>query len=226
MRSFFTVLLLCSIFTVTVKGQKKDSSDLKLIVSITPQYIFINSLKLDFEFKYRDGKDRILINPMFTSGAMENNGTRKILEGSNEETNAGLPRDRIKGFGLEFQYKYNFLTERNKNTYFIAGMDYRQSTVTFSEYGWNAIEQDGFSYLEYGIGQHKGSIQRLGYTAALGIQQIQGFFVVDVYAGLGYKNVKSDPEITSYRNFDSKLWGYSRRGFYPLIGIKFGMGMH
>ncbi|MGV7225169.1 MAG: hypothetical protein ACQ9MH_27085 [Nitrospinales bacterium] len=183
-------------------------------VSILPQYAAINGIRIDYERKIKDGKQWLLFAPQF------------YLDNSPPDWNY----TQMTGFGLNAYYKL-FLNHSEKknpnglsrtNVYFTVGPTYQRSKLKGEEEVPVEYTEDGITYIGFKTVEGSTIFRKFGGTANFGLQFAFGRFLLDLYAGIGFRySIDEDGNMAETFNDDWLDIAYS--GILLDGGIRFGV---
>jgi hypothetical protein len=200
----------------------------------SPQYLFVNAIKLDFEIGRKDtAKSRFLISPIIQMGNTNIQGGASKIDGNTYYSNNGLDYpDDLLGVGLYLNqklYLVNGLRESNKHhPYFSYGLSYRYSRIKYNYLPSDYQSTNGGDIYytqptkeDLLPGTDKFNI--FGFNSFIGDKIHFGdYFVIDIYAGIGLKYTDKSTNALGARNYNRSIFDYGYTGIHPVIGARLG----
>lgn len=191
-------------------GQEKKSK-MELIASVQPLYAFSNALRMDVELKLQNKYLNFIISPEIYGGYVYDKYSYKDRK-----------VDDLEGAGIGLSHKINLNNKRNK-PYLNYGIMYRELQINYEEEGFVPYQKDGLEFYEYGPFLDNLKISSVLLNACLGLQTTNfDRFILDFYAGAGYKISSKKSAFPDKRGYDQEYISYAYNGAVLLAGIKFG----
>ena len=191
-------LWLILVFCLCGYGLSAQDS-LRTIVSLVPQYIFVNGIRIDID-RQLVRNQWITVSPRFYVVG-ENGSSFFDFDDSFSEMN---------GFGLGVQHKI-FL---NRKTLPLGS--YLSYGLNFSHY-----------YLEYQASQNiieKHKIDKSGFDVILGLQkEMSDYLIFDFYTGLGFRYSTHTSEGGNTYSYNDNFLSYGYSGNLLLLGVRVGV---
>jgi hypothetical protein len=206
----------------------KAQDTLKLMVSLVPQYVFNNGLRIDFEHQLKKVPSQwIGISPQIyysEKGSFFQNFSEDD-EFENNDYDIEDKFDTLKGFGLDLFHKF-FLKKIDSNLgfYFQYGVSYHFFDLSYHNYIWKTQLIDGLEYIEYTPAYQSHFINKLGVNFTLGSQtELTDNIYLDIYAGLGMRYSLHSKEGADYKTFSNNSMGYGYSGALFVFGVRIGV---
>ena len=212
------VLVTCSF----AKAQS-DSSQLKdpsLLFSIVPQYAIVNGFKFDVEKRIDKGPGWVVFSPEIYAGNINRRGEATTPLAATLPDSVDGP-DRMTGYGAEVVYKY-FLKSKSRyaRPYIAFSLSFRRLTIGYYEMGWQEVEMDGLKVWENLPISSTGKITRIGPSFLIGTRDTEGIVLLDIYAGVGLRQVWIDDSLERFRDYNRHATDYAFFGVTPMAGLK------
>lgn len=200
-----------------------------IIVSICPQYTFVNGMRFDIEYNLKNKKQWIGIAPQLY---YSDNGN--VFEGifqydSNDEynSNSGGDFDTLSGFGIEVYHKI-FLLEENKpkGFYLNYGLTFGHFNLKYHTYQWKTTMIDELEYIEYKPVYQTHSINKLGVNLMIGYQfELSDYLYLDAFSGVGMRYSFHSKEVNEIDKFNDNSFDFGYSGATFLFGLKLGVNL-
>lgn len=212
---FFTSLFCLISFGAISQDKENPFKEYSFAFTISPQFLFVNSLKFQVEMMVKRDHSLIL-SPQLIKGPIERS---RDIAVANETR-----KDGISGFGGELLHKMIlfYFTQENQ-LYFSHGPIFQAPKITYSEYYWLENPENPLELI-YRLQEKNSVIYRYGYTVYFGVQNISAETVImDLYAGIGIRYVDIKPPLPENRSYGKGIWNYAYEGALPVVGIRFGL---
>ncbi|MCG8701610.1 MAG: hypothetical protein MI922_26395 [Bacteroidales bacterium] len=207
---FSTLIILCS--STFVIAQDEERGSLKNEIMLTPQYGFINGLRVDYERNFK--KNALLIAPRIH---INTNGENFFSYNDYEE---------MIGLGLNLGYKVNFIPESHIMVpYMMFGAYYTWYHLTLEGDSWVPYYYDNIQAQTLVNTEKTIQIHKVGPDVLVGFQFIPiPQFVMDVSAGIGmrYSITASENKELVDNQFNSSILDPGFTGILPVINFKIG----
>jgi len=160
MRSFLTFTYILIFQTFGIFAAKCDTIPVKYNVSVCPQYLFNNGIKITMEIRLSK-KDWVGISAELYNGPIDPYGAlgpktyfKDSLSYNDLEASglSGYSNDYLRGFGFYLENK-RFFNRNNQYTggYFKAGGGYTRYNIDFSDYAWMPFVKNGNTYYDLSL---------------------------------------------------------------------------
>lgn len=193
------------------------SQDRLVGLSFVPQHLFKRGFRIDFEYRFKNSPNSLVLAPIYYGGNLENDED-------------GIPEDELIGYGAELIHKI-YLNDQKQSTdpmiYLGHGPFWRRFQVDFQIREWVERQNGDLTLFERDLTTQTRTINKYGYNFLLGITvaQQEGF-LVDLFFGGGIRvtststtqNISAKPN----RSFENSFIDYGYNGPVPILGIKFG----
>jgi hypothetical protein len=218
------------LISTSIFSQKKE---VRLYYS--PQYLFVNAVKLDIEFALDSNNSKsLLLTPYIqmgmtntSNGAFEKSYQYQFYSYPDSEI---MLSDNLLGLGLGISQKIYLIDGLEANSihspYFHYGVSYLYSKVSY-EY-FEKGKKDEFSG-KYSYGERKNAEDKFNI---LNVQTTMGdrikfgqVFNLDLYAGIGLKYSDVSTTAKGYRNYSRSVFDYAFTGIHPVVGARLGFDL-
>lgn len=219
---YITGALVLTLIVCTAKAQNESNE--KLILSINPQYLFTNAIRLDFDLNLNGDKSWWVISPYFYS----DDSQESFLNRGSEDDYNSRKYESMYGIGLGVARKIYLLKQDHaEGLYALAGVTYRYFSIQGDNYTFvENTGTDGLSYYELEDLEYNININSYNGYIIIG-NQFNPFskFYIDLYIGFGIKySSHSSPEgVVIEYDRGSIDYGYSGTQF--LGGFRFGVAL-
>lgn len=212
-----TVFSLKAQDSLQVNSEKNDDIDeLHHFVFMVPQYILINGLRLDYEYRHNKRHGFVLSGTAYV-------GTHLFALTFREEEKIGGSVELL--HKLYFFNKMPTFYEFSTQIYLAHGPYYRQTNISYKQFSWQNAEMDGLEVLRYQDGEQSVEIEKLGYSVLIGVQLVTSSrFTLDFYTGVAFRSSTITKTSESDNRDYGEYWtspGYS--GQLLLMGCKLGV---
>jgi hypothetical protein len=212
---------LLSICFLNLYSQKSDS--LRLSINIVPQYLIINGIRSDFEYKLNQ-KTNVFAGMQYYDGTANQNGAESAdIPKSN--TTADLSKrnnDKVNGLGWNAGAKYYFQQSPTENYYIGVEAIYNNYNFKLKDYDYFPYVDDGLTFYEYRLGDIDANVSQMAYNVTSGITVTKKRLVLNAWLGVGYTQRKTSESFTKYRKYDGNAWNYAYQYWTPQCGFKIG----
>jgi len=185
-------------------------------ISIVPQHLLINGIRVDFEIS--DNKNHsLLLTPQFYLRAKSEVNATPI--GNNNEYTSLL------GAGLDIYSKLNFQSPTYP-VYFAIGGGYNYFNLGFKDNIWTTYTSYGNTFYRFDLADITQQIHRINFGMMYGVEaQFLKFLFADLYIGLGVKYSISSFDNENYNTnyFNETTIDFGFTGVVFLAGVKFGI---
>jgi len=191
-------------------------------ISIVPQYVVNNGIRIDYERRIKNSNSWVLFSPQIYTDVSGSSVWRYKGYASYES---------MTGFGLNMYFKKIAFQSKRVNIgsglpryslYFQAGPNFQHFSLTNTEEVAVSFVEDGTTYFRFDTQELKKPINRFGAVVNAGYQLAFGWFLMDVYLGLAVKySYDGDGQLirSEYAEWiDINYSGISLDG-----GVRFGM---
>lgn len=188
-------------------------------ISVTPQYMFNNALKMDFE--RRLGKtDWIGISGDYYLGPINQDNSANGPNSTLVRYNTTHQDDYIRGEGITIDDKWFF-----SQGFFIGfGYGYEKLGIDYQDNTWVPTQQNGLTYYHFTLTNGKLNINRndgffgFGYAG----KPLSGIHV-DWFLGGGYRTVNSSSSLgIGYRDYTRTTFDFQYPGIHPIFTMTVG----
>ena len=210
LKMYLPILL---ILGLDAQAQKKDSNTVSpvFIASWQPIFSFTNILRLDFEVKPKNRYLNFIISPEIYSGNTYDRFSFKEMQ-----------IDKLNGVGIGLSHKIDLNLKKNR-PYVSYGFMYRDLEINYKGEGFMPYLQEGLQYYKYSPFSDKLNINSILFNTCVGFQaKYFDRFILDIYAGAGFKKSNKKSEYPALRNYDQEQFSYAYNGSLFLSGIKIG----
>lgn len=213
-------LTLFCIIQISVMAQKKDS--LFLSINVVPQYVFINGIKADIEYKVSDDI-HIYGGGQYYAGLVNSDGSQSVSKSTSSTVDQSKrTNDNIIGNGYHFGAKYYFLHNELKDYYVGIEATYNTYDFKLNDYSYFPYTDDGLQFYEYRLGEISAKSSQMTYSTSVGITQKYRRVLLNFWAGLAYIQASTSENFHLYRKYDTFYWSYAFSGWSPNVGLKVG----
>lgn len=223
----FSLLVLISVFIAFPyqKGQAQDDTERSLMVSIVPQYLAVQALRVDIDKKMNDEGSWLSFSPKIYVGYINKNGSAAIINDV-DYWPAGSEYDQMIGAGLDIYHKIFLGKEKLPLGFYYAyggGLRFlHMSFISKSIYTDSSVFPPVFRFNKFEGSQNilSGNVgMLLGYQ-----EQIKDYFLTDFYMGVGARySDDSKGDFANTRRYDRRMWDYAWTGTQFIIGMRFGV---
>jgi len=215
MKHIIISVILVVFFSTQMFSQLVVTADLPSAsqkISIVPQYMFFDGLRLDYE-KITNNRS-IVFSPQFYYRDKKSIDESLVYK-NNYYTS-------IIGGGLNV-HKKQYFSSTNK-MYISYGGGYNYFKIGFPDYTWQTVTEDGYDYYQYNVEDFIQEVHRVNAGLIVGTEvRFLEIMFIDFYAGLGAqyshhltnKNHKPD-------KFNSFYTSHAFSGTLIMAGIKLG----
>jgi hypothetical protein len=165
----------------------------KNALSVLPQYVLINGIRLDYERRLGKGDLWLLLAPQYYN---DNTGYQYYYYSYYSSNDPYYRYDEMQGVGANLYVKW--IVSRSERLdrisgkparllYLAAGPTFQYYQVTSFDEVPVAYEENGTTYYRFEIQEGKHVLNRYGGNVNMGIQFAMDPFFVDLYWGFGYK---------------------------------------
>lgn len=224
-KTIFTFLtLMISTFSIYAQNEETVSTEQSKVrpvnkfIYFVPQYLFIDGTRMEFEYRKNPSHAFLFSGTVYTGALSESS----LLGDSDDKwfgANAEVLHKIYLADALPQTYKYS------NQIYLAHGPYYQHATVTYKGYGWKPSTIDDLNVLQYQEGEQTLTIDKIGYSAILGVQIVtESRLTIDLYTGLGFRHSftkKTAPDDNKTYNDTWLTPAYS--GNILLLGIKIGV---
>lgn len=219
---YIKVILISLFFVFSSNLTFSQETSKNVILSISPQYLFIDALRFDVEYNLKNKRHWIGVAPQWYYSNDNSTFFDRMYEVDAFYDYSDISYDTISGFGIEAYHKM-FLIEKDEPVgfYFSYGITYQNFNIKYQTYDWETVTIDELEYIEYTSMNKTHTISKLGGNIIIGGQfELAKYMYVDVYIGLGmrYSSHKEDDIDISDFSTNSLDFGYS--GPLTLLGVK------
>jgi hypothetical protein len=193
-------------------------------VSVEPFYLFNGGLRLNVE-KRLTPKEWLELN--ITGYHLPHSDIREdnflwwsYEEGGHVTSNSDFTRfSGLNGFGIGGTYKYYF-----HSTCFVStNASYSYYDVEYPDWDYYPYKEDGLTFYEYELNSKHQNFNKLSGNVCIGVRSFfRHTFVLEFYGGVGYAYSFYNENKKSY---DETVFGFGRRGFHPVFGMKVGFNI-
>ena len=206
---------------ISVLAQKNDS--LSFSINVVPQYVFINGIKADIEFKVTDNI-HIYGGGQYYTGLVNSDGSQSVSKStSNTVDQSKRSNDKINGNGYHLGTKYYFSHNQLEDYYIGVEAIYNTYDFKLNDYSYFPYVDDGLQFYEYRLGEINAKSTQMTYCVNAGMTKGYGRFLVNVWAGLAYTQASTSENFHTFRKSDIYYWGYAFDGWSPNVGLKVGL---
>lgn len=204
--------------TLPVEEQSTNRTTNKMIYFV-PQYLFIDGTRMEFEYR-KNVSNAFLFSGTFYTGTLNNNS----LLGESDDTWSGA--------NIEILHKIylaDVLPKLNKSSdqiYLAHGPYYQHANIKYQGNSWVPSTVNNLDVLEYKYGEQTMTINKIGYSAILGVQIVtESRLVVDIYTGLGFRHayVKKTSDENDQKTYNDNWLTPAYSGNILLLGFKLGV---
>jgi hypothetical protein len=213
-------LLLCIALAFGVSGEIISQTDTshKFIITGMPQYLIMNGLRFDFDFRISDVKDRWLI-----AGTHFYFKERSPLDNS-QFSYSDNNMTRLLGGALDLQLRnYIDAGKDPEGPYISFGGGLAFFDITYYKYHWFEYSENGMQFYDYRLGDFRRNISQFKVCAQIGYQVVTNDIVMDFFTGFGLKYSSFDKQRGDPRNLTYYYWSYGYSGTYMTLGLRLGM---
>ncbi len=219
----FLVLLLFSYLSVFCQEKK-------IYVFFSPTNLFFNTIKFDIELlSTKKTMHSLIITPFFQIGKTNVLGgayfkSDNYKGGLTSFSNIDERNDKLLGYGLGIGQKRYLLGDSTNITkhkvYLFYGVYYLHSNIEYT-YFTDVLLDNVFTKRVSNTGIDNFDV--FGFQTTMGDRiQITNRFMIDIYAGIGIKNTKTNTTAKGHRNYSRSMFDYGYSGINPLLGARFG----
>lgn len=217
-----TFLFLFLFLFSNLQAQEQEQPNKGFILSINPQYVFKNGLRIDIEKIMQNKKGRLVIAPqLYYSNSGDFWSNMYDYDYYDYETKF----DTLVGFGLDIYHKiYLRENETEEGFYFGYGLMYNHFKLNYHSYNWQSQTEDGLEYIKYlpVLKNHK--INKFGLNFMLGYQyELSHRLYLDVYSGVGFRNAHHSGKVHEFEMFNDSSIGYGYSGPLFIFSLKLGV---
>ncbi len=217
----YKILGLFCFIQLSLFGQTNDS--LSFSINVVPQYLFINGIKADIEYKLTN-EIHLYGGGQFYTGLVNSSGSESVSKSSSSSADQSKrSNDKINGNGYHVGAKYYFKHSEFEDFYVGCEASYNSYDFKLNDYSYFPYMDDGLQFYEYRLGEIGAKSSQMSYSANVGITQKYGRFLFNVWAGVAYTQATTSDNFHTYRKNDTYYWSYAFSGWSPNAGIKVGM---
>ncbi len=216
------ISFICLFWCGLAIAQNKFDS-LKFSFHIHPQFLLINGIKADVEYKLFPNL-HIYAGGQHYSGLTNRNGNKSVTDVSATTTYDQTKRanDEINGSGFNIGAKYYFINTSREHFFAGSEFSYNQYNFKLNDYGYFPYQDDGLTFYEFRLGQYAAQGNQSTGSFYLGVTGNEGRFVVNLWVGASYIYTNTDSKLKELREFNKLYWDYAYKGIAPLLGFKVG----
>lgn len=221
MKKIKRIITLLLILTNTVNSFSQEETK-NIIFSISPQYIFVNGMRFDVEYKLKNSWLGVAPTIYYSNSGEFFDGYYEYDYYSN---NYQPSYDTITGFGVELCHKF-FLqkNETPQGFYFSYGLNYNLFTMRYHTYNWETTLEDGLEYINYTPTYKGHKINKFGANIIIGYEyELSTNLFLDLYTGVGMRFAIQEKDILNTEKFNSSSIDYGYSGPLLLLGFKLGV---
>jgi len=220
-------ILVVSLLILISSIQLFAQDSTRILLTMSPQHIFINALRFDVEYNLKKQNQWIGFAPQIYYND-EGDFFGSLFDSDfevDEPYGASNSYDTLSGFGIEFYHKIFLLKRRiPEGFYFSYGATYNLFKLKYRSYDWVNYIEDGLEYTAYRAAYKHQTINKIGANFLLGYQaELSEKLYLDVYTGLGFRYSFHSDEANENQQFNNSTIGYGYSGSIFLFGIKFGV---
>lgn len=227
---FVIVLLFTGWINKAYSQSEETAEENKLLVMGVPQYLLVDGLRIDLDFKMNNPKKWLVVSPIiYLQGNAKNpwyGGYYYDYEYSHDNYSSS-DFESLQGFGLELIFKQMFSKKTNgTGIYLGCGPVYRFTQLERDGLYWIEGTLNGIPTTVEETGLYYTDIHKVGANCILGVQfQIFDNFYGDLFLGFGmrYSFVSSSKGTGHQYNSSWVDYGYS--GVLMVSGFRIGVGL-
>lgn len=200
----FTVLLGLLIVS-NVKGEDTIPNPIRSIISLVPQSLFSNGIRIDFDRRINETL-WLQLGPQLYLRDLESNNENGTIENENEFNS-------LYGGGLVLNLrKYTAPLSRMSGVYLGYGLSYNYFYLSYDEKRFTNYDE------------RYTAINKFGADLTIGLYTfIKELLYLDFYAGLGFRYSIYESDAVSIRHYNSDMYDYGYRGVYMNLGLRIGL---
>ena len=192
-------------------------------IAVQPQNLFMHGLRVDIQ-PYVGERNQLVFAPQFH---FSNGGSWIFNTGSSDVAVSNVDFQKLRGFGLEFNYR--IFSDAGVPLYGAFGVGYNFFRPTYIsnnvQIPFAGQHAPGGSFtLERAENYQKINRWKLNLLMGYTVPTMHGFFF-DLYWGLGFRYGTASKNLPDNVNFTRGMWNMAYQGFSLELGLKVGLDL-